>query len=60
MELKLLHKFEEPIEKNGTKIYAIRKVFKGIKFRTENGPILVETTIDPETLSLDELLELLK
>ena len=41
-EIKLLFKYEEPITIGEHKVIAIRQTPKGIRFRTENGPILKE------------------
>lgn len=41
-EIKLLFKYEEPITLGNHKIYAIRQTPRGIRFRTENGPVLKE------------------
>jgi hypothetical protein len=42
VEIKLLFKYEEPKQIGEYKVIAIRQVPKGIRFRTENGPILKE------------------
>jgi hypothetical protein len=41
-EIKLLFKYEEPVTIGEYKVYAIRQTPKGIRFRTEDGPILKE------------------
>ena len=42
MEIKLLFKYEEPKTIGEHKVIAIRQVPRGIRFRTENGPVLKE------------------
>jgi len=42
MEIKLLFKYEEPKTIGEHKVIAIRQVPRGIRFRTEQGPILKE------------------
>lgn len=41
-EIKLLFKYEEPITIGKHKVFAIRQTPRGIRFRTENGPLLKE------------------
>jgi hypothetical protein len=59
MEIKLLFKYEEPKQIGEHKVIAIRQVPRGIRFRTENGPILKEVAFK-ETWTEEELLNLLK
>lgn len=59
MEIKLLFKYEEPKQIGEHKVVAIRQVPRGIRFRTENGPILKEVEFK-ETWTEEELLNLLK
>jgi hypothetical protein len=42
MGIKLLFKYEEPINLGGEKVSAIRQVPRGVRFVTERGPLLVE------------------
>lgn len=42
MGIKLLFKYEEPITVGEHKLKGIRQVPRGIRFRTENGPLLKE------------------
>ena len=41
-EIKLLFKYETPVTIGEHKVFAIRQTPRGIRFRTENGPILKE------------------
>jgi hypothetical protein len=41
-EIKLLFKYQEPITIGEHKVIAIRQTPRGIRFRTEEGPILKE------------------
>ena len=59
MEIKLLFKYEEPITIGEHKVYAIRQVPRGIRFRTENGPVLKEVA-HKETWTEQELHDLLR
>jgi hypothetical protein len=59
MEIKLLFKYEESKQIGEHKVIAIRQVPRGIRFRTENGPILKEVEFK-ETWTEEELLNLLK
>jgi hypothetical protein len=58
MEIKLLFKYEEPITIGEHKVKAIRQVPRGIRFRTENGPVLKEVAFK-ETWTEQELHALL-
>jgi hypothetical protein len=58
MEIKLLFKYEEPKTVGEHKVIAIRQVPRGIRFRTENGPILKEVAFK-ETWTEEELHALL-
>ena len=58
MEIKLLFKYEEPITIGEHKVKAIRQVPRGIRFRTENGPVLKEVVFK-ETWTEQELHALL-
>ena len=58
MEIKLLFKYEEPITIGEHKVKAIRQVPRGIRFRTENGPVLKEVA-QKETWTEEELHALL-
>jgi hypothetical protein len=58
MEIKLLFKYEEPITIGEHKVYAIRQTPRGIRFRTENGPVLKEVA-HKETWTEQELHDLL-
>jgi hypothetical protein len=58
-ERKLLFKYDEFKVVGKYKIIAIIQVPKGIRFRTENGPILKEVEFK-ETWTEEELLNLLK
>lgn len=53
-EIKLLFKYEEPITIGEHKVFAIRQTPRGIRFRTENGPILKEVEYK-ETWTEEEL-----
>ena len=57
-EIVVLFKYEDPIELGEHKVKAIKKVPKGIRFRTENGPVLVEVEAK-ETWTEEELHALL-
>jgi hypothetical protein len=54
----VLFKYDEPITIGNHKVEAIKQVPKGIRFRTENGPVLVEVEAK-ETWTEEELHELL-
>jgi len=58
MEIKLLFKYEEPITVGEHKVYAIRQTPRGIRFRTENGPVLKEVAFK-EAWTEQELHDLL-
>ena len=58
VEKKLLFTYEEPIEIGEHKVRKIKQVPKGIKFKTQEGPILVEVDAK-ETWTEEELHELL-
>jgi len=58
MEIKLLFKYEEPKTIGEHKVIAIRQVPRGIRFRTEQGPILKEVAFK-ETWTEEELHTLL-
>ena len=58
MEIKLLFKYEEPKQIGEHKVTAIRQVPRGIRFRTEQGPILKEVAFK-ETWTEEELHTLL-
>jgi hypothetical protein len=58
MEIKLLFKYDEPKQIGEHKVIAIRQVPRGIRFRTEQGPILKEVEFK-ETWIEEELLNLL-
>ena len=58
MEIKLLFKYEEPKQIGEHKVIAIRQVPRGVRFRTENGPILKEVAFK-ETWTEEELHALL-
>jgi hypothetical protein len=58
MEIKLLFKYEEPKTIGEHKVIAIRQVPRGIRFRTEQGPILKEVAFI-ETWTEEELHTLL-
>jgi len=58
MEIKLLFKYEEPKTVGEHKVIAIRQVPRGIRFRTEEGPILKEVAFK-ETWTEEELHALL-
>jgi hypothetical protein len=58
MEIKLLFKYEEPKTVGEHKLIAIRQVPRGIRFRTEQGPILKEVAFK-ETWTEEELHTLL-
>jgi hypothetical protein len=58
MEIKLLFKYEEPKQIGEHKVIAIRQVPRGVRFRTENGPILKEVEAK-ETWTEEELHTLL-
>jgi hypothetical protein len=58
MEIKLLFKYEEPKTIGEHKVIAIRQVPRGIRFRTEQGPILKEVAFK-ETWAEEELHALL-
>jgi hypothetical protein len=58
MEIKLLFKYEEPKQIGEHKVIAIRQVPRGIRFRTEQGPILKEVAFK-DTWTEEELLNLL-
>jgi|LakMenE01Jun11ns_1017448.scaffolds.fasta_scaffold8887737_1 hypothetical protein len=58
MEIKLLFKYEEPKTIGEHKVIAIRQVPRGIRFRTENGPVLKEVAFK-ETWTEEELHALL-
>lgn len=58
MEIKLLFKYEEPITVGEHKVYAIRQTPRGIRFRTENGPVLKEVAFK-EVWTEQELHDLL-
>ena len=57
-EIKILFKYETPITIGNHKVIAIRQTPKGIRFRTENGPILKEVD-HKEIWSEQELHDLL-
>ena len=57
-EIKLLFEYEEPKQIGEHKVIAIRQVPRGIRFRTENGPILKEAEAK-ETWTEEELHTLL-
>jgi hypothetical protein len=57
-ERKVLFTYEEPIELGEHKIKKIKQVPKGIKFKTEEGRVLVEVEAK-ETWTEEELHELL-
>ncbi len=57
-EIKLLFKYEEPITIGEYKVKAIRQVPRGIRFRTEEGPVLKEVEFK-ETWTEEELHALL-
>ena len=48
MEIKLLFNYEEPIIIGEHKVFAIRQTPRGIRFRTENGPVLKEVAFKEE------------
>jgi hypothetical protein len=58
VEKKVLFKYDEPVTIGEYKVKAIRQVPRGIRFRTENGPILKEVEAK-ETWTEEELHELL-
>jgi len=58
-EIKLLFKYETPVTIGEHKVIAIRQTPKGIRFRTENGPILKEVE-RKETWTEQELHDLLQ
>ncbi len=58
MEIKLLFKYEEPITIGEHNVKAIRQTPRGIRFRTENGPVLKEVE-HKETWTEEELHNLL-
>lgn len=58
VERKVLFSYEEPIEIGEHKVKKIKQVPKGIKFKTEEGPVLVELEAK-ETWTEEELHELL-
>ena len=58
VEIKLLFKYEEPKQVGEHKVIAIRQVPRGIRFRTEEGPILKEVA-QKETWTEEELHALL-
>ena len=59
LERKVLFKYEEPKTVGEYQIKKIVKVPRGIRFRTTNGPILIENVEVKETYTEEELLELL-
>jgi hypothetical protein len=58
MEIKLLFKYEEPITIGENKVKKIKQVPRGIRFKTEDGPVLVEVEAK-EAWTEEELHELL-
>ena len=58
VEKKVLFKYDEPVTIGEHKVKAIRQVPRGIRFRTENGPVLKEVEFK-ETWTEQELHELL-
>jgi hypothetical protein len=58
VERKVLFTYEEPIELGDHKVKKIKQVPRGIKFKTEGGPVLIETEAK-ETWTEEELHDLL-
>ena len=58
LEFKLLFKYDEPKQIGEHKVIAIRQVPRGIRFRTEEGPIIKEVEFK-ETWTEQELHALL-
>ena len=58
-ERKILFEYDEPKVVGEHKIKKIVKVPRGIRFRTENGPVLIETVEVKEEYTEQELLDLL-
>jgi hypothetical protein len=58
-ERKVLFEYEEPKTVGEHQIKKIVKVPRGIRFRTSNGPVLIENVESKETYTEEELLELL-
>jgi hypothetical protein len=58
-ERKVLFEYDEPKEVGTHKIKRIKKVPRGIRFRTENGPILIEDVEVKDSYTEEELLALL-
>jgi hypothetical protein len=58
VERKVLFTYEEPIEVGEHKVKKIKQVPRGIRFKTEDGPVLVEVEAK-ETWTEEELHELL-
>jgi len=58
-ERKILFDYDEPKTVGEHQIKKIVKVPRGIRFRTKNGPILIENVESKETYTEEELLALL-
>ena len=58
VERKILFTYDEPVTIGGHKVKKIKQVPKGIKFKTEEGRVLVEVEAK-ETWTEEELHELL-
>jgi hypothetical protein len=58
-ERKVLFDYEEPKVVGEHKIKKIVKVQRGIRFRTETGPILIENVPDKDNYTEQELFDLL-
>lgn len=59
-ERKMLFEYDEPKVVGEHKIKKIVKVPRGIRFRTERGPVLIENVEVKETYTEEELLALLQ
>ncbi len=58
-ERKVLFEYNEPKEVGTHKVKRIKQVPKGIRFRTEDGPILIENVEKKDSYTEEELLALL-
>jgi hypothetical protein len=59
LERKVLFEYEEPKVVGAHEIKKIVKVPRGIRFRTKNGPVLIENVEKKEEYTEQELLDLL-
>jgi hypothetical protein len=59
LERKILFEYEEPKTVGEHEIKKIVKVPRGVRFRTTNGPVLVENVEAKEEYTEQELLDLL-